>query len=184
MMPGIKSKGNYKKMFLGLFGGHALSIIVALFASSLLGRFQNSIILAVMHIVCIGGALFFSYHEGWIAGSSDKNYISKEQLEYNPWKGVYAGAMASAINLIIAVLGFLSEVSCLGNWSVMDQGVFEIVYRIWFWAYSCIFPLIDSIAIFHFLPVLAMPIACGIGYVFGVKQFRLSEFLIYNKDND
>ncbi len=171
-------------MVLGLIGGHALSIIIALFISSLLGRFQNSIIVFIMHAACVGFALFFSYHEGWIAGSSDKIYINKKQIEFTPWKGVIAGAMAAVINLVVSILGFFSVVSSLGNIKVMGQGVFEIIYRVWFWAYSCMFPLIDTIPLMHFIPVFAMPIACGIGYVSGVKHFRLSEYLIYNKDND
>lgn len=166
-----------------LIGGQVLSMLVALMVSSLLGRFENEYITAAMYLICLGFGLFFSYHEGWIAGASDKIYINSKQIEYSPGHGFVAGAIASVINLIIALLAFLSAITPLGNITVMGQAVFEIVYRIWFWAFSIMFDAIRAAPILHFVPVIAMPIACGVGYIAGVRGFRLSEYIFYKKDN-
>jgi len=170
-------------MILGLIGGHFLAVIISLFANSLLGRFENEYINFVMYIICLGFGLFFSYHEGWIAGASDKVYISNNQIKYSKFKGFKVGAIASVPNFIIAALGFLTSISALGNWKIMGQAGFEIIYRIWFWAFCWLFPVLEKFAVIHFLPVIAMPIACGVGYILGVKHFHLAERIVYKKDN-
>ncbi len=167
----------------GLVGGQVLSMLIALMVSSLLGRFENEYITAAMYLICLGFGLFFSYHEGWIAGASDKIYINSKQIKYSPGHGFVAGAIGSVLNLVIALLAFLSAITPLGGITVMGQAVFEIVYRIWFWAFSVMFNLIQAAPILHFVPVIAMPIACGFGYIAGVKAFRLSEYIFYKKDN-
>lgn len=165
-----------------LIGGHLLAMLVSLVVSSLLGRFENSYITAAMYLICLGFGLFFSYHEGWIAGASDKIYINSKQIDFKASRGFIAGAMASVLNLIIAVLAFLSAITPLGQVSAIGQSVFEIIYRIWFWAFSIMFDVIETAPILHFVPVLAMPVACGAGYIAGVKSFRLSEYVFYKRD--
>ena len=176
-------KGSYKKMIPGLVGGHVLGMVVSLVVSSLLGRFENGYVTAVMYAVCLIFGLFFSYHEGWIAGGSDKVYINSKQINFTPWKGVKAGAWASIPNALVALLGFLSAVTPLGNVLALDTPVFQLIYRIWFWAFSCLYGLIDKAPVLHFLPIFAMPAACGVGYILGVKQFRLLDYIVYKKDN-
>ncbi len=178
-----KRKASYRKMVPSLIGGQVLAMLISLMVSSLLGRFENSYIIAAMYIICLVFGLFFSYHEGWIAGASDKIYINSKQIDFIPSHGFIAGAIASILNLVIAFLAFLSAITPLGEITVMGQAVFEIVYRIWFWAFSVIFNAIEAVPILHFLPVVAMPLACGFGYIAGVKGFRLSEYIFYKKDN-
>lgn len=175
-------KGSMKKMVSGLLLGHVLSLIISLMASSFLGRLPDGLFGTVTVLVCTGFALFFSYHEGWIAGNADKLYIQKDIIKFNPYKGFAVGAVGAIPGFIIALLAFLTCVTPLKTVTIMGQELLEFIYRIWFWSFYWVFSSLKSHAILHFVPVLAMPLACGVGYICGVNKIRIFDHVFYKKD--
>lgn len=179
-----KRKSSFKKMIPGLLIGQVIAVIISLMVTSVLGAFFENRADWLIMIISIGFFLFFAYHEGWIAGSSDANLIKFDRIKRSPWKGALAGALASVPGFLIALAAFLAAVVPFHTVTFLGQELLEYIYRFWYMPFSFLFPAIPQIPALRFLPVIFMPIACCVGYWLGLKQISLREKVVYEKDRD
>lgn len=173
---------SYLKWGLSLFFDHVIALIGSVLVVGFLGSWSHWVVSLICTVICIALACFLPYHDSWKAGASDQLFQKRNGGEISPIRGLISGLFATIPSFLIAAFAFVCNVCEISVGTFMDQGIHELVYRIWFFPFASIFSWIEKSPILYFLPLVVIPVASGLGYVLGLRKLFLRDYLYYQRE--
>lgn len=165
----------------GLLSGWLASMVWALLFTTFLGFSGDYPIVGVLiAIIVIMGYLVIIYSTAWRQGFRDRNMVNTGHLENVPLLGLYAGLLASAPSLLIAIWYFIARYLVTDAFFITN-----IAVRIWNLVFlQIIAATVETWPYILFLVLLPMPLAAQLGYSLGMRDISIAAKVIYvNKDN-
>ena len=175
---------SYLKWSLSLLLDHLLAVLASALFFGFLGAWDFGLVTLLCAVISIVCALFIPYHDSWKVGTADMNVLKRTGGEAHKARGIIAGAFASIPSVLIAIFAFCSATFGLSFGHVMNQSLVEVIYRIWFFPFACIFPYLASAPTLYFVPILSTPVAAGVGYFFGRNKLMLRDYLYYRREKN
>lgn len=155
-------------LFLTNFMGLSLLFTIGVLFSRYIGRAGD----VLTQILCLCILLVFAYHCAWDEGFSDRNKIQYGRLKKNAWKGLEAGLLSSVPYLLMLA-------ALLIAYFTQYYTVFRTVFILFNAAYSFLLMAFENRPIIFLAFILIYPAFSGIFYIMGLKDFWLSDKLIY-----
>jgi len=163
---------------------HLLSVLASALFVGFLGAWEFGVVTTICAVVSIGCALLIPYHDSWKIGVSDGNTLKREGKDASKLRGIIAGLLATIPSFAVAIIACFCSVSGLSIGLVMDQSVAEVLYRVWFFPFSSLFPYLEQFPWIYFLPLAVLPVSAGVGYYFGRSKLLLRDYLYYRRGKD
>ena len=170
------------KLFLRLF---CLDICCFITCSFCITSSGNHIIRMLLQAACIIVMIAFLYPVCHKVGDLDAPLVNVGHRKYSPFKGLYAGLVATSPCLLSGIVLLLSKFtgilpSFVNYYKIINSIFFPFLYSIMPVDYT-ISELSLSSVIFSFLIQAVIPIVCMFSYMLGLERFSFSEKLLYKK---
>ena len=176
---------NKKKGFLGMalafILNNLLSVVVCLLIMTLFSFVLDTKFGWIMHVVMLVAFLFFVYHQAWQYGDRDlNNNFGNRNLT-----ALLGGLIAAIPTLLLAIFALLIEIGAyVPNFTIWGQATITAVYRFWNMPFIIMFDLFKAVPVLYFLPCIVMPCLTTVGYLFGYKNIKISDYIYYAREEN
>lgn len=176
---------NKKKSLLGMALAFVLNnlfaIVICLLIMTLFGFILNTSFAWVMYAIMLVAFMFLVYHQAWHYGSRDLD----NKFGNRTSTALLGGIIATVPNVILALFSLLIEAGMYApNFTIGGQATVVAVYRFWNMPFRLMFDLLSACEALYFLPCIAMPVIATIGYLFGYKQIKISDYIYYAREKN
>lgn len=139
----------------------------------------------IVTIVCMALYLVMTYLEGWRRGERDYNLVLYKHMEYQKFRGLFAGLISQIPAVICAIVMIFPSASFK----------FTSFVRYFYMNFNYLFVTLDSLNaggnlsafvyyLCHFLPAILAPVLVGVAYQLGYKRFRVLDKVMWVKPDD
>ena len=180
----MKNRNSLGRFAGGILLANVLAVAAGASLSALFGAIFDGALRWISTILTVVLFFFFIYHEGWIRGGADKNFVQDGRSAWVWWKGAAAGALAAIPSCVLAVLSLLVSAGLLHTVTWMEQDVAVMLYRVWDVPFQFLFGALDALPALYFLPAVFMIAVATLGYFLGGRQIRLSDYFYYARERD
>ena len=170
------------KLFLRLLGLDICCFITCSFCITSSG---SHLVRIFLQAACIIVMIAFVYPVCHQFGDIDAPLVNTGHRKYNPFKGLYAGLVAtlpfilSSLMLLISKFGGVFP-SFVSYYKIINSIFFPFIYSIMPVDYT-ISELTLTSVVFSVLIQAVIPLVCMFAYMLGIERFSFSEKLLYKK---
>ena len=169
-----KSKLHFiMKIFLNIL----CSVMIGLVIISLFGGFLNTSYAGYIYALPIIVYILLVYNSAHGVGDNDANC----NAESTAFKSEICAFVAIIPSAILAILGFLLEIGVIT--SSRDPAIYIVIYRTLHISFRLIFDYFKAYPILYFVPSVLTFVLSVIGYRFGLKRIKLSDYLYYARED-
>jgi len=175
-----KKKGIWS-MALSFGLNNLLAVVLCLLIMTLFGFILNSNFDWIMYVLMLVLFCFLIYHQAWQYGNRDlDNNFGRRTV-----KALLGAVIATAPNFAMAIFSTLIDLGVyVPAFELSGQALIIAVYRFWNMSFRILFDYLTAIPVLYFIPCIAMPVFAVIGYVFGYKQLKISDYLYYAREKN
>lgn len=173
-----KKKGLWG-MALAFVLNNLFAVVVCLLIMTLFSFVLDTKFGWIMHVIMLLAYLFFVYHQAWQYGDRDLNngFGNRTATAFS------AGIIAAIPALLMAIFACLIEIGVYApNFTVWGQAIVTAAYRFWNMSFLITFDLFKTFPVMYFLPCVVMPCLTTVGYVFGYKNIKISDYIYYARE--
>ncbi len=165
------------KLILNQVGGAVLGITLSSAAV------QSDTLFVALSVLSVIFYLALLYNASWDEGGHERIKIDGGRAEWRPLRGLYVSLIANLPNLLIAVLILIGKI--FGSTSTFGfewaGGLYGIAHGIAIFYEGMYAGLVSSYSpynpIGYFLIILPALLVCTVGYIIGVNNLRIVDFL-------
>ena len=138
-----------------------------------------------LQVACVIVLVSFVYPVCHTVGDLDAPLVSTGHRSYNPFKGLYAGLIASSPMILSSIVLLIAK-----SFNVIENFVtyYKMINAIFFPFLYSIMPVDYSLAELSLSTIIiscsiqiVVPIICFLSYYLGLKRFSFQEKLLYKK---
>ena len=175
----MKKKKGILKMALSFALNNLLAVVLCLMLMTLFSFVLSSNFSWIIHILMLVSFTFLIYHQAWQYGSGDLDNKFGKRTKV----AVCGSLVATAPNFLMAILSFLIDMGVYTPaFNFSGQATVTSVFRFWNMSFQILFDGLAAIPALYFIPCIAMPVFATIGYIFGYKQLKLSDYIYYARE--
>ncbi len=151
-----------------------LAVVASLLIMTLFGFVLNTSFGWLLYAAMVLVFVFLIYHQAWQYGCRDvDNSREKHSLK------VLGGAIIATVpTLILAVLSVLTQNGAISLNFIIPA------YRVWNLSFRIVFDILAQYPFMYFIPCIVMPLCAVVGYIFGYKQIKMSDYLYYAREKN
>ncbi len=153
------------------------SVIIGFVVISLFGGFLNSSYAWIIYAIVVLIYVALMYNSAFGVGDNDAN-CNTDNVAF---KSEICASVAIIPSTILAVLCFLLELGVITT--SRDPAISVVAYRALHISFRILFDYFESYPILYFVPSALTFILSVVGYRFGLKRIRISDYLYYARED-
>lgn len=170
---------------LSLLSDHFLALIGAVLITNFFRFFSDDGFPLITQLICLVILFLVFYVDSWKRGCSDGSRIRLGRQKKNYFRGFLVGLVAALPGLILALGAFLAETGTAAFYEVFENcDIFTVLHRVWNFTLSSFLVYANETPALNFAFPMFMPVVAGIGYVMGMHEITLKQFLVYKNSDD
>lgn len=154
------------------------SVIIGMVIISLFGGLLNSSYAWLIYAIAIFIYVLIAYNSAHSVGDNDANC----NAENTTFKSEICALIATLPSTVLAVLCLLLELGVMT--SSRNPAIVTVIYRFLHISFRLIFDYFEAYPILYFVPSALTFVLSVIGYRFGLKRIKISDYLYYAREKE
>ena len=177
----MKKKKGILGMAIAFLLNNLLAVVMCLLIMTLFSFVLDTSFGWILYVLMLVLYAFFLYHQAWQYGSRDLD----NGFEKRTSVALYGGILAAIPTTVMAIFSFLIDAGLYApNFNMAGQAFAIIAYRFWNMPFRIIFEYLEVLPVLYFVPCITMPLFVTVGYIFGYKQIKISDYIYYAREKN